>query len=280
MLDWLFTPLSYTFMQRGLLAAILVGIVCSVIGSYIVLRSLAYLGDALAHSVLPGVAIAYLVNGNLTIGALIAAILVALGIGFFTRDGEIKEDTAIGILFSAALSIGIAIISSVRTSAVDLSHILFGNLLGVSKSDLWGIGIIGFIVLLTTFIMYKPLLVVTFDPVLATTLHLNVGLYKVLLLVILSLTIVLSIQTVGVALVSAMLVTPAATAYLVTRRLPTMMAISALIGILSSFIGLFASYYLNIASGAAIVLVATILFICTYLFSPRRGLIIGWIRKR
>ena len=133
MIEWLTDPLTYAFMQRGLLAALMVGILCAVIGCYVVLRSMAFLGDALAHAILPGVAIAYLLGGNLLLGALVAAIVVALGIGFFSRQGAIKEDTAIGILFAAALALGVALISSIRTYAVDLSHILFGNVLGVSE---------------------------------------------------------------------------------------------------------------------------------------------------
>lgn len=145
MLDALLQPLTYAFMQRGLLAAILVGIICAVIGCYVVLRSMAFLGDALAHAILPGVAVAYLIGGNLLIGALAAAVLVALSIGFLSRRGDLKEDTAIGILFSAALALGVALISSIRTYAVDLSHILFGDVLGVTPTDLWltaGLGVV------------------------------------------------------------------------------------------------------------------------------------------
>lgn len=276
MIAWLSTPLSYAFMQRGLLAALLVGILCAVIGCYVVLRSMAFLGDAMAHAVLPGVAIAYILQGSLTLGALIAAVIVALGISFFSQQGSIKEDTAIGILFSAALALGIAIISSVRTYAVDLSHILFGNVLGVSNSDLWLTAIMGLTILIVMILAYKPFLVTSFDPVLAATLRLRVGFFRGLMLVLLALTIVVSLQTVGVALVTAMLVTPGATAYLLTRRLPTMMLVSGLIGAISSLVGLYISFYLDIASGAAVVLAATFLFLLAYLFAPQRGLL--WSR--
>ena len=143
MIAWLTAPLAYSFMQRGLLAALMVGILCAVIGCYVVLRSMAFLGDALAHAILPGVAVAYLLQGNLILGALVAAIIVALGIGWITRGGTIREDTAIGILFAAALSLGVVLISSIRSYAVDLSHILFGNVLGVSEGDLWLTGGLG-----------------------------------------------------------------------------------------------------------------------------------------
>jgi manganese/iron transport system permease protein len=276
--EWLITPLSYAFMQRGLMASIMVGILCSIIGCYVVLKSMAFLGDAMAHAILPGIAIAYLIHANLTIGALIAALIVALGIGFLSRQGSVKEDTAIGILFSAALSLGIVLISSIRTYAVDLSHILFGNVLGVSQYDLWLTAILGLVILSVLFLCYKPFLLISFDPVLASTLRLRVETFRTLLLILLALTIVISIQTVGVGLVAAMLVTPGATAYLLTRRLPTMMLLSALSGALSSLVGLYTSYYLNVASGAAIVLTSTIIFILAFLFSPKRGILVQKIR--
>jgi ABC-type Mn2+/Zn2+ transport system permease subunit len=272
-LDALLTPLSYAFIQRGLLAALMVGVLCSVIGCYVVLRSMAFLGDAMAHAVLPGVAVAYLLGRNLTLGALAAALVVALGVGLFSRRGRIKEDTAIGVLFAAALSLGVVLISSIRTYAVDLSHILFGNVLGVSNLDLWLTAIIGGLILAAILVFYRQFLVVSFDPVLATTLRIRVELFNYLLLVLLALTIVISMQTVGVGLVAAMLVTPAATAYLLVRRLPSMMVLSGLIGGFSSLVGLFASYHLNVASGAAIVLTTTLIFLVVFLFAPQRGFV-------
>ena len=277
MIQSLAAPLAYAFMQRGLLAAIMVGLLCSIIGCYVVLRSMAFLGDALAHSILPGVAVAYLVQANLMVGALVAAIIVAVGISLVTRQGSIKEDTAIGILFAAALSLGIILISSIRSYAVDLSHILFGNVLGVSSQDLWLIFALGLTVLATIAILYREFLIVSFDPVLAATLRLPANLLRTLLLVLLALTIVVSLQTVGVGLVAAMLVTPAATAYLLARRLPAMMAISGGVGILSSIIGLYLSYYVNVSSGAAIVLTCTVFFALAFLFAPRKGLV--WRRQ-
>jgi ABC-type Mn2+/Zn2+ transport system permease subunit len=271
MLTWLLEPLTYAFMQRGLLASVIVGVVCAVIGCYVVLRGMAFLGDALAHAILPGVAIAYLLGGNLTAGALIAAVIVALLIGLFSRQGAMREDTAIGILFAAALSLGVALISSVRTFAVDLSHILFGNVLGVSAADLGLAAGLGGVVLLAVVVFYKPLLVISFDPVLAATLRWPAELFRYLLLVLLALTIVVSLQTVGVGLVAAMLVTPAATANLLTRRLPTMMALAALFGALSAVVGLYLSYYASIASGAAVVLVCTGFFLLALLVAPGRG---------
>jgi len=276
-MNWLLEPLSYPFMLRGLAAGVLVGIVCAVVGTYIVLRGMAFFGDALAHTVLPGVALGYLVSGGtrepLFWWALGTSVLASLGIGAISRNARIKEDTAIGILFAAALSLGVALISSIRSYAVDLTHILFGNVLGVSDGDLVLTAALGAGVLLAVVVFYKPFLVISFDPVLAATLRLPVERLRYLMLILLALTIVVSLQTVGVGLVAAMLVTPAAAAYLLTRRLPAMMAVSAGIGALSSLVGLYLSYHLNVASGAAVVLVATFLFLLAFLFAPGRGVV-------
>jgi manganese/iron transport system permease protein len=264
-------------MVRGLLASVMVGILCAVMGTYVVLRGMAFLGDAMAHAILPGVAIAYLLHGNLLVGAMIAAVVIAISIGFFSKGGAVKEDTAIGILFAAALSLGVALISSIQTYAVDLSHILFGNVLGVSVSDLWLTAGLGLLVLATVALLYKQFLVISFDPILAATLRLPAELLRNLMLILLALTVVVSLQTVGVGLAAAMLVTPAATAYLLTRRLAPMMLVSATIGAVSSLVGLYLSYYLNIVSGSAIVLTATAIFLFVFLFHPRRGVL--WKKK-
>ncbi len=269
----LLDPLQYPFMVNALAASVIVGVLCAVMGTYVVLRGMAFLGDALAHAILPGVAIAYLLHANLLVGALVAALVIALSIGLFSKEGAIREDTAIGILFAAALSLGIALISSMRTYAVDLSHILFGNVLGVSTLDLWLTAALGALILLTVFLLYKPFLIISFDPVLAATLRLPATLLRNLMLVLLALTVVVSLQTVGVGLAAAMLVTPAATAYLLTRRLLPMMLVSALLGALSSIVGLYISYYINIVSGSAIVLTATGFFLLAFLFNPRQGVL-------
>lgn len=272
-MNWLLQPLQYAFMVRGLLASIMVGILCAVMGTYVVLRGMAFLGDAMAHAILPGVAIAFLLHGSLLVGAIIGAVIIALSIGLFSKSGVVKEDTAIGILFAAALSLGVALISSIQTYAVDLSHILFGNVLGVSESDLWLTAGLGLVVLAAVALLYKQFLVISFDPILAATLRLPAELLRNLMLVLLALTVVVSLQTVGVGLAAAMLVTPAATAYLLTRRLWTMMLVSAIIGAFSSLAGLYLSYYVNIVSGSAIVLVATVVFLAVFLFQPRRGVL-------
>jgi manganese/iron transport system permease protein len=279
MIDWLLDPLSYGFMQRGLMASLMVGILCAVVGCYVVLRSMAFLGDAMAHAILPGVAVAYLLKGNLFFGALVAAVIVALSIGFFTRQGTMKEDTAIGVLFAAALASGVALISTVKTYALDLTHILFGDVLGVSTTDLFLTAGVGLTVLITILLLYKEFLIVSFDPLFAATLRLPVETLRTLMLILLALTIVVSLQTVGVGLVTAMLVTPGATAYLLSKRLSTMMVISAALGAVSTVSGLYLSFYVNVASGAAVVLVATGIFVLVFLFAPGRGMLWRLMRE-
>jgi ABC-type Mn2+/Zn2+ transport system permease subunit len=274
MIGWLTEPFTLGFMQKALVASVIVGVVCAVLGCYIVLRSMAFLGDALAHAVLPGVAVAYLVGANILAGALVAGLLVAVGISYVSRAGTIREDTAIGIFFAAALALGVLLISTMRTYAVDLTHVLFGNVLGVTAADLWITGGLAAVVLAAILLLYKRLLVVSFDPVLGQTLGLHTHALRTGLFLMLAATIVVALRTVGVALVAAMLVTPPAAAYLLTRRLPVMMAVSALIGVVSAVAGLYASYYLNVASGAAMVLVATAIFVLAFLFAPQRG--VAW----
>ena len=279
-LDLFLGPLAYPFIVRGLLAVVMVGIVCATVGTYVVLRGMAFFGDALAHAILPGVAVGYLVSGGargpLFWWGLFTAILVSIGIGVVSKEAQIKEDTAIGIIFAGMFALGIALISTARSYAVDLTHFLFGNVLGVSQSDLWLTAVFGGLVVLTILAFYKEFLVLSFDPILAATLRLPAGVLHYLLLVLIAVAIVVSLQTVGVALMVAMLVTPAATAYLLARRLPAMMALGAAIGAASGVIGLYLSYYFRVASGAAIVLVCTAFFALVALFSPRRG----WLWRR
>jgi manganese/iron transport system permease protein len=269
-INWFTAPLQYEFMQRGMIAAILVGLVCAVVGTYVVLRGMAFFGDALAHTILPGIALGYLVTGGarepLFWWALGTAIVASLGIGAISKNAEIKEDTAIGIIFAGMFALGIALISTVRSYTVDLSHFLFGDILSVSTQSLWLILIFGGLVLLVIFAFYKEFTTLSFDPILAVTLRLPVGLLNNLLLTLIAITVAVSLQTVGVALMVAMLVTPAATAYLLTQRLSNMMLLAAIFASLSGVIGLYFSYYLSIASGAAIVLTATLFFIIAFVW--------------
>lgn len=280
LLSYLVEPFQYSFMLRGLWASLIVGVVCPILGSYVVLRGMAFFGDALAHIILPGVVIAFLLGWPYAVGALIFGILAALLIGFISRRTDIKDDTAIGVVFAGAFALGVALISLQRSYAVDLTHILFGDLLGVSNADLVLMGVLGLLVLLTVFAFYKEFLVLSFDPTLAKTLRLPVNFLQNLLLVLLAVVIVISLQAVGIALVLAMLITPASSAYLLTKRLPNMMLLGALIGAVSSVLGLYLSFYINVASGASIVLVATAIFAIIFVVAPQRGALGSWLRSR
>ncbi len=268
-MSFLLAPLQYDFIVRALVAAIIVGVVCSVLGVYIVLRGMAFLGDAMAHTILPGVVAAYFLGWPLAVGALVMGVLTALGIGFLTQRAALQEDTAIGVILAGFFALGVALLS-VGASSVDLAHFLFGNLLGVSSGDLLITAALGGLVLLVIFLFYKEFLVLSFDPLLATTLRLPTTFLHYLLLLLIAVTIVVALQVVGVALMLAILVTPAAAASFVTHRLPAMMAVAALIGIVSGVAGVYAGYYLNIASGPAVVLAATLIFLVVLAFSALR----------
>jgi ABC-type Mn2+/Zn2+ transport system permease subunit len=276
--SWLTEPLQYGFMVRALLAAVLVGIICPVVGSYMILRGLSFFGDALSHAILPGIVVAFLLSLPLAVGALVAGVAAALAIGFISQRGRVQEDTAIGIVFAGSFALGVALMSTVQGYTVDLTHIMFGDVLGVTTGDLWWTFGLGLLVLAVVVAFYKELLVLTFDPTLALVLRLPARTLRYLLLILIALTIVVSLQTVGIALMLAMLVTPAAAAQLLTRRLPPMMVTAAAIGVFSNVAGLYLSYYINIASGPAMVLVATAIFALVFLFAPQRGML--WRRLR
>jgi ABC-type Mn2+/Zn2+ transport system permease subunit len=278
-MDWLLEPLGYGFMLRGLLAALMVGVIGSVLGSYVILQGMAFFGDALAHAILPGVVLAYLLGWPLIIGALVFGIVVALGIGALSQRGEVREDTAIGIVFVGCFALGVALLSTGHNYAVDLTHILFGDVLGVSNADLWVTFGLGILVLGAIVLFYKEFTLLAFDPTLAVVLRLPATLLRYLLLVLIAVTVVISLQTVGIALLLAMLITPAATAQLLTRRLPSMMGTAALLGALANGMGLYISYYWNVASGPAMVLVATLFFALAFLFAPRRGMLWKYVTR-
>lgn len=276
-MDWLLEPFTFGFMQRGLAAGVLAGIACAVLSAFVVWRRMAFVGDAMAHTILPGVVIAFLRGANLFVGALIAAIITALGIGWFSRDREVREDTAIGVMFSGFFALGILLLSRV-SSYRDLTHILFGDILGVSAADLWIIGGVTVLVMAAVALFYKELLLTSFDPGHAVAIGLSPELVRYGLLILLALTVVAAIQAVGVVMVIALLVTPAAAASLLVRQLPRIMALGALFAVVSALVGLYASYYGNVASGAAIVLTLTGIFLLAFLFAPGRGLL--WRTRR
>ncbi|MEJ7818791.1 MAG: metal ABC transporter permease [Rubrobacteraceae bacterium] len=256
----LIEPLQYPFMQSGLLAAVLVGVTCAVLGVYVVLRSMAFIGDALAHTILPGLVTAYLLGLNLLLGAVVAGVATAFGIGWLSRRDSLREDTAIGITFTGMFALGILLMSTVN-SFRDFTHILFGNILGITPADLALISGLALLVLVVLFVFHKELELTSFDPTHARVMGLQADRVRYGLLVLLSLTVVAGIQAVGVVLISALLITPAAAASLLTRSLPRMMLISAAIAVFSGVTGLYASYFFDVASGAAIVLACTTCFI-------------------
>lgn len=230
------------------------------------------MGDAISHAVLPGVAISYMLGINFFFGAVITGVLTAIGIGYVSQNSRIKHDMAIGIMFTSMFAVGIVIITMMKSSA-DLYHILFGNVLAVRMSDMWITLGIGLLVIGLVVLFYKELLVSTFDPTMAQSYGLPNKWIHYALMAVLTMVTVASLQTVGIVLVVAMLITPAATAYLLTNRLSVMIYLSALIGVVSSVFGLYFSFTYNLASGATIVLVSAFLFALAFFFSPSQGLI-------
>jgi len=263
MLDFLTTPLQFGFMERALVGGVLVGTICAVIGTYVVLRGLAFIGDALAHAAFPGVVIAYMLKANIYLGATIFTVATALGIAFVSRRARTSYDTTIGILFAGAFALGILLMSRIQGYTADLFSFLFGNILGVSPADLVVVGLLAGVVLLAVALCYKELLLLSFDQVVAEAMGYPVQALNYLLLSLVALTIVISIQAVGIVLVVAMLVTPSATAYLLTARFFRMMALGVCFSTLAVILGLYLSFYLNVASGASIVLVSTLFFFGT-----------------
>jgi len=263
MLDFLTAPFGFGFMERAFLGGMLVGAVCAVVGTYVVLRGLAFIGDALAHAAFPGVVVAYMLKTNIHLGAAVFAVATALGIGFVSRRARTSYDTTIGILFAGAFALGVVLMSTIQGYTVDLFSFLFGNILGVSGGDLVVVTLLAGVVILAVALCYKQLLLLAFDPVVAEAMGYPVQSLNALLLTLVALTIVISIQAVGIVLVVALLVTPSATAYLLTDRFFRMMLLGVLLSTSAVVIGLYLSFYLNIASGAAIVLVSTCLFFLT-----------------
>lgn len=259
-LGWLTEPWQFVFMQHAFMAIAIVGLVCGIVGTFVVLRGMAFVGDAFAHAVFPGIVIAFLLGSSIFVGALVAAAVVSLGIGVLSQSERLHEDTAIGVMFAGAFALGIALISSTRSYSRDLTSFLLGNILGVGRNDLLLTAVIAVVVLAMLAIFRREMVLITFDRMLATSLGVRLWRYDQLFLVLLALAIVTALQTVGNILVLAMLITPAATARLIADRLPATLVISASIGVMSGISGLYLSYYWNVASGAAIVLVATAFF--------------------
>lgn len=277
---WFSDPLGYEFMQRALVEVVLMGAVTGAVGTYVVLRGLSFIGDALSHAIFPGIVIAYLLNHSIFIGAMAFGILTSGAITVVATNRRIKEDSAIGVLFAGTFALGIVLISSSRNFTRDLASFLFGNVLGATMSDIWVSAAAGLVVILFLLLFHRELLIVSFDRLAGESMGIKVFWIDLLLLLMISLTIVISLKAVGNILVVAMLVTPAATARLLTDRLPTMIVLSSAIGVLSGVAGLFISYHADVAAGGTIVLVATGVFAVVWLFAPEHGLITSKLIRR
>ncbi len=281
MIEALISPLQYGFMQRSLVIAIIVGLLCAIVGSYLMVQRLALLGDAISHSVLPGLAIAFMIGANIFLGAFIAGVMSTLAIAWIRTRSPIKEDAAMGIVFSAFFALGITLITVIqKDNKIDLNHFLFGNILGVTANEVRDTAIIATIVLLVVFALYKELLFYTFDPSGAQAAGLPVNQLNFGLMLLIALTIVASMKSVGVILVLSLLITPGATAYLLVKRLHQVMILGAAIGIISSISGMYLSYFFNLPSGPAIVLVVSGLFLLSLLFSPSHGIFTQTLRPK
>lgn len=262
--------LQYVFMQRALLAGVIIGLVCATIGVYVVLRGLAFIGSGIAHASFGGVALAFLLGWNLVVTAFLFCLATAWGIGFVTQKGRLKEDTAIGLFFTTAMALGIVFIGLLKAYTVDLFGYLFGSILAVTLTDLWLTLGLGLLVLLVIGLLFKEFLFISFDPQMARVVGLPATPLYFLLLGLIAITVVISLKVVGIILVEALIVTPAAAAYQLTNDFRKMMAISVAIGVGATLAGLFLSYYLNTASGATIILLSTLVFFSAFALSPRR----------
>jgi len=278
MIEFIHDLQTYAFLQKAFTTSIMVGVICGVIGSFIVLRGMALMGDAISHAILPGVAISYMLGINYFYGAVLTGVLTAFGIGAITQNSRIKSDSSIGLVFSAFFALGIILINRAK-SATDLTQILFGNVLAVRNSDMWLTLAIGGLVLLVVIIFYKELLVSSFDETMAAAYGLPTRLIHYAIMFLLTLVTVASLQTVGVILVVSLLITPASTAYLLTNRLSVMVVLSAIFGALSAVIGLYFSFLYNMPSGPVIALVTTALFVLAFLFSPKQGLLVRKLKS-
>lgn len=273
MLTWLIEPLHYAFFVRGLLVGALLGVTCGALGSFVVLRGMAFIGDAMAHSVLPGVVIAYLLGVNIIAGAFVTGLLAAFLISAISRTEQVHEDTAIGIVFTGAFALAIVLISRTQGYVRDLTHFLFGNILGIAPGDVVIAGVVTLLVLASLFLWYRDLMISSFDPTHAQVIGIRLHWLHMGLMALLALTIVSGIQAVGVVLIASLLVTPAATARLLTDRLRMMILLAALFGSGATLVGLYLSYYIRVASGGAVVLTSTLCFLLVLLFAPSKGVL-------
>lgn len=282
MLDWIIEPLSLTFMQRALMLGILLGILCAIVGSYMIVQQMGMLAHAISHSVMAGLPIAYVVGVALSFGALIAGVMSALVLYLIESRSRVKTDAAMALILTSFVAIGVMLVSIIPgANRIDLLHVLFGNILGVTMKEVWWTLAITVVGLALVRLFFKELLFYTFDPKGAQASGMPVHWYNASLIVAMTVTIVVCLPTVGALLVVALLVAPAVTAYLLVKELHQMMWVGSVIGALSSVIGMYLSYYLDAPSGAAIVLVAFCFFCLAFLFSPSDGLLSNiWAQHR
>jgi len=272
MFSWLMEPLSFEFMRNAILTAILLGVLCAVVGSYLIVQGMGLLGDVISHAVLPGLAIAFFFGIDIFLGAFISGTLSTFVIAWIQSQSRVKVDVAMALVFSGFLALGIVLITLLQ-SKLDLHSILFGDILGVTIDDVVRTSAIALVVLLLVKLFYKELLFYTFDPLGAQAMGLPVNLIHFGLTAAITLTIIASMQAVGVILVVSLLIGPGITAYLLVKELHQMMGYGAIVGIVSSVSGMYISYYLNVPSGASIVLVVSGLFLLALLFSPSQGIL-------
>lgn len=275
----LFNP-DLAFLPKALAVAVMSSIVCGVIGCHVVLRGMAFIGDAVAHAVFPGLAIAFVIQGSLVVGGTVAGIVTALLVAVFSQNRRIKEDAIIGVFFVAAFALGIVVISQAPGYAGSLQQFLFGSITGIPDRDLYTVGIAGLVVLAVTFVGHKELLAVSLDREMARAMGLRVFWLDIALYVCVTLAVVISLQTIGNILVLALLITPAATARLLTDRLGLMMALSPIVGAGSATIGLYLSWSYDLPVGGTIVLVLTAAFLLAWLAAPRHGVLTKLVRRR
>lgn len=279
-MSWLTEPLQYPFMQRALMEVVIIGVLCGLVGCFVVLRGLAFIGDALAHAVFPGVVLSYIAGRSILIGAFVFGSLTALGIGLLSRSRRVSEDSAIGVIFASFFALGVVILSRQGGFRQDLGSLLFGNILGVSNSDVVATLVVAVIVAGILLALLKEFTLVAFDTTMARSAGYPVFALDLLLLLLVSATIVVSLQTVGNILILALVVTPPAAARLLTDRLGRMMLASVLIAAGSGVIGLYVSYHAATAAGATIVLTSTAIFLLSVVLAPNHGLISNYRARR
>jgi ABC-type Mn2+/Zn2+ transport system permease subunit len=268
-IEWILEPLTFSFVVRGLIAGLLAALACATLSPFVVWRGMAFVGDALAHAILPGIVTAFALGVSLFAGALVSAVVAVIAIGLITRGGILREDSAIGVIFAGFFAFGVLLMSRVATFQ-DLGHILFGNILGVTRGDMVIMAVVVAIVVVGVAASFKELLVTSFDPAHAVAIGLSPSLLRHGLLLLLALTTVVAIQTVGVVLVLALLVTPAAAASMVSRRLGVIMVLSVVFSVTATIVGFYGSYYADIPSGSSIVLTLTAFFVVAALVRAAR----------